>query len=141
MPQFNQPTLATSVAEDDILLFWLDSAGALRTIKFSDFVNSVSGIISKNDAVANVSSNTTLDDTYEFVVANSGGTFTITLPDSTAYEGKRFKIANKGAGVVTIQRTGSDVIATGSASASSVTAAQWTTYEFESDGDGVWFRS
>lgn len=141
MPQYNAPALVTSLDAADIVLVWDTSAGANRTITFANLVESVNALLSKVDSVSIIASNTTLDDTYQFVVCNSGGAFTITLPDASDNPGLSFRIANRGAGTVTVQSTGSDVIAAAGASAATTTVTQYHTYDFESDGVSTWFRT
>lgn len=140
MPQYNEPDLITELVADDIVLIWQDIASANKTITFANLVASVNALISKVDAVNIVASNTTLDSTYQFVVANSGGTFNITLPSSASNPGLRFRIGNKGSGTVTVQRSGFDNIAFAGSSSTSTTIAQYETFDFESDGAGYWFQ-
>ncbi len=141
MPQYNGPTLVSEALAADIVLFWKTSVAGNRTILFSDLVTSVEALLSKVDSVSVISANTTLDDTYQFVVCNSAGTFTITLPLASDNPGLRFRIGNKGAGTVTVQRTAADVIAAGGVAGASTTITQYNTYDFESDGVTVWFRT
>lgn len=141
MPQYNGYDLITELLAADLVLVWQDSSGSNRTITFEDLVTSVNNLLPKVDVVTIIASNTTLDATYQFVVCNSGGTFTITLPDASDNPGLRFRIGNKGAGTVTVQRTGSDVVAAGGAAGASTTITQYNTYDFESDGVNTWFRT
>jgi hypothetical protein len=141
MPQYNGPALITELLAADIILVWQDSSAANKTIEFSDLVTSVQALLSKEDTVNILSSNTTLDDSYQFVVCNSGGTFTIVLPDASDNPGLKFGISNKGAGTVTVQRTGGDVIAAGGAVGATTTVTQYNSYTFQSDGVDSWFRS
>lgn len=141
MPQYNTPAPITVLDAADIVLVWDTSAVANRTITFTNLVKSVNALLTKSDTVSIIASNTTLDNTYQFVVCNSGGAFTITLPDASDNPGLRFRIANKGAGTVTVQRTGGDVVSSGGASGASTTVAQYHAYDFESDGVDTWFRT
>lgn len=140
MPQYNSPTLITSLLAADIVLVWSTSNAANRTITFSNLVASVNALLPKTDIVTIITGNTTLSNAYQFVVCNSGGTFTITLPKASDNPGLKFRIGNKGAGLVTVQRTGGDVIAASGSSGTSVTISQYNTYDFESDGVDTWFR-
>lgn len=140
MPQYNAPSLVTSILSADTILFWKSSLGAVRTITFSDFVQSVADLIPHKDKVSIVSSNTALDGTYQFIVANSGSPFTMTLPPAVNYPGRKFRIANKGSGALTVIVTGSDAISAG-ALGPSTTVTQYNTYDFESDGVDTWYRT
>jgi hypothetical protein len=141
MSQYNLYAFITQLLAADSILVWQDSSGLNKNILFSDLVDSVNAIIPKTDLVSIISSNATLDDTYQFVVCNSGGTFTVILPLASANPGVRFRIGNKGAGTVTVQRTGGDTIAAGGAAAATTTITQYNTYDFESDGVDTWLRT
>jgi hypothetical protein len=139
MPQYNSYPVITELLADDVLLVWQDSSSANKNIDFSDLVDSVNTLLPKTNTVTEVSSNVTLDEEYQTVVGNSGGTFTITLPAASAYEGKPYRIGNKGAGTITVQTTGSDEIAGNGVSGSTSTIEQYYAFDFESDGVDTWF--
>lgn len=134
MPQYNAPALISQLLAADVLLVWQDSTGVNKTITFEDFVTSVEDLFDKRQSVDEVAVNTVLDDTYELVVANSGGGITVTLPDALTYLGKTYSIVNKGAGTLTIARSGADTIG----GATSVTMAQYKGYDFKATASGLW---
>ncbi len=138
MPQFNAPTAVTSILAADIILFWKTLSGTNQTITFANFVISVAALISHTDTVNVVSSNTTLNGSYQFVVANSAGVFNITLPLAISFPGQKFRIGNKGAGTVSVLASGSDGIAATTLGVST-TISQYKSYDFESDGIDTWF--
>ncbi len=138
MPQYNAYTLVTALLPDDIIAFWKDAANAMRTIAFSDLVESVAGLISHVDSVDIVTGNTTLNGDYQFVVGNSAGALNITLPLAVSFPGQRYTIGNKGAGTISVLASGSDGILAGSL-AVSTTIAQYKTYDFVSDGVDSWY--
>lgn len=135
MPQYDQPALITELDAADIILIWQTAAGAVKTITGQDLADSLQGLMEFNDTVTFITSATLLSD-EQMVVANSGAPFTITLPTAMDYEGKRYTIVNKGAGTLTVARTGTDTIG----GATSLTLAQYHGFTFESDGQGVWFQ-
>lgn len=135
MPQYNTPAAIASLLGPDIVLIWQTSSGAVKTITGQNLANSLQALMAFNDTVTFITSNTLLS-TQQMVVANSGSTFTLTLPTASSNQGRRYTIVNKGAGVVTVARTGSDTIG----GATSLTLAQYHAYTFESDGVGVWFQ-
>ena len=134
MPQYNMPALITELIGGDIILVWQTSSGAVKTITGQDLADSLQALMEFNDTVTFVTSNLMLSN-QQFVVANSGATFTITLPAAIDNEGRRYNIVNKGVGIVTIARSGTDTIG----GVTSLTLAQYHGYTFESDGQGVWF--
>jgi len=140
MPQYNAYTVATSIAAADIILFWVTADGLNKTIDFQTLAEAVNDFLPKVDDVSIIASNTTLDSDYEFVVCNSGGAFNVTLPVASANPGLRFRIANKGAGDITVIRSGSDVIAAAGAAGTTSTIEQYEAFDFESDGVDSWFR-
>lgn len=129
------PAIITQLIAGDIILVWQTSSGAVKTITGQDLADSLQALMEFNDTVALVTSNLMLSN-QKMVVANSGSTFTITLPAAIDNEGRRYTIVNKGAGTVTIARTGTDTIG----ATTSVALEQWQTSIFESDGQGVWFQ-
>ncbi len=136
MPQYNGPALITQLLAADVLLVWQDSSSANKTITFADFVTSVEALFDKRQSASEVSVNTVLDDTYELVVVNSGGGITVTLPDALTYLGKTYSIVNKGAGTLTVARSGADTIG----GATSVTMAQYKGYDFKAVASGLWIK-
>lgn len=137
MPQYNSYALITELLAADIVLVYKDSTGSNKTITAQNFANSVRDLMDKKLTVTVVSGSVTLDGDDEFIVANSGAVFTITLPDSADFPGKPFYISNKGAGTVTVAATGTDTIA-GDAS---IELAQYKSGIFIPDGLGMyhWF--
>ncbi len=135
MPQYDQPALITSLIGGDIILVWQTSSGAAKTITGQDLADSLQLMMQFNDTVSFISSNTLLSN-EQMVVANSGAAFTITLPTAINFEGKSYTIVNKGAGVLTVARSGTDTIG----GVTSLTLAQYHGYTFTSDGQGVWFQ-
>jgi len=139
MPQYNSYPVATTIAAADLILFWNTASSINKIISFQDLAEAVNDFLPKVDDVSIISSNTTLSNSYEFVVANSGGSFNITLPSAASNPGLRFRIGNKGAGTVTILRSGSDAIAKSGASSTSTPITQYQAFDFESDGVNTWF--
>jgi hypothetical protein len=135
MPQYNAPDLITQLIAGDLVLVWQTSSGANRTITGADLADSIKDLIDFNDTVSVVAASTLLSN-EEFVVANSGAGFTISLPSSVANPGKVYTISNKGAAAVTIARTGTDFIG----GTTSVALAQYHSNDFRSDGEGVWHQ-
>jgi hypothetical protein len=138
MPQYNDPALGltSAVAANDLFLFWVDAVSGNKGILGSDLAAALKALMTFVDDPVIVTTNTTLTGAYSFVIANSGAGITITLPSANAFPGQRFRIANKGAGNLTVARSGSDTISGNT----SVTLAQYKAYEFESDGAGVWYQ-
>lgn len=135
MPQYDSPSLVTQFLSGDILLFWKTASGGVRTIIGSDLAVALQALMSFNDTVSFVSGNITLT-TQTMVVANSAAPFTITLPASASNAGKRYTIVNKGAGVITVARSGADTIG----GATSLTLAQYHGYDFKADGVDTWYQ-
>jgi len=129
------PALITELLGEDIVLVWQDASGANKTITGQDLATSLQALMNPDETVTFITSNTLLSD-EQIVVANSGAPFTITLPTAMDHEGQRYTIVNKGAGTLTVARTGSDTIG----GATSLTLAQYHGYSFISDGQGVWFQ-
>lgn len=141
MPQYNSYPAITTIDAADIVLVWDTSAAANKTITFENLAEAVNDFLPKVDDVSIISSNTTLDSTYEFVVGNSGGSFNVTLPSASLNPGLRFRVANKGAGSITMVRSGSDVIAADGSAGTGFTIPQYNSYDFESDGVNTWFKT
>lgn len=142
MPQYNSPTLgtATVVVAGDYLLFWKTALAGNQQITMQNLATSLQGLMTFSDTVSILTSNTTLDGTYQMVVGNSGAGFNLTLPAAVSYPGKRYRIVNKGAGAVTLLRTGGDTIAAGAGGAvTSLAIAQYYGYEVISDGVSMWY--
>lgn len=139
MPQYNSYPLNTSFLAADIFLFYDTANTACKTITGTNLVASVKTLIDRSLVTNVVSGNTTLDLTYQFVVGNSGGGFTITLPLGTSdsrYTGYAYRIFNKGAGTVTVAKTGADTIN----GAASFTLAQYAGATLTYDGLGMWSK-
>lgn len=124
---------ATPVAADYVL-FTRDSDDAQRTANFTQIAALVQSLSSLVNSVNVYSANQTLDAEDQFVEANSGGAFNLTLPASSLNTGRAYRIFNKGSGTVTILPNGADTIA-GSAS---LALAQYESAVVQSDGLGMW---
>jgi DNA-binding beta-propeller fold protein YncE len=133
MAQYTSYTLVSELLAADVVLFFKDSAGALKTITGQDLADSLKALTSPDFEVTNVNSSTTLSD-QELVVANSGSTFTLTLPLAASFAGKTYYIANKGAGTITVAATAPNTIG----GAASVALAQYKNGVFISDGVSMW---
>lgn len=136
MPQYNVPALITSLVAADILLAWQTASAANKTITFADFVDSIEAEFNYYQTTTEITGNTTLDDTYQLVVANSGSGITVTLPAALSYIGKTYSIANIGAGTVTVARSGSDTIG----GATSVSIVQHKGSDFKAVASGIWIQ-
>lgn len=135
MSQVNDTNYPNQVpVADDYMLFVRDSDGVLRTATMTQLAALFQSLASLINSVTVISSNQTLDDEDQVVIANSGGTFNIALPASSLNTGRAYRIFNKGAGDVTILPNGSDTIA-GSAS---LVLAQYESAVVQSDGLGMW---
>lgn len=119
---------------DDYTIFVRDSDGVIKTATMQQLATLFQSLSSLVLAVQVYSSDQTLDDEDQFVEANSGGAFNITLPASSLNTGRRYIIFNKGAGTVTILPDGSDTIKGGA----SLALAQYETVMLTSDGLGMW---
>jgi hypothetical protein len=80
-----------------------------------------------------ITSNTTLNSTYQLVVANLATSFTITLPDAGLNEGRAYLVKNKNSGIITLDATGLGNLFKAS-SVASITLAQGDSYWVVSDG-------
>ncbi len=129
------PALIAALLGGDIVLVWQTSSGTVKTITAQDLADSLQALMEFNDTVTFITSNRLLSD-EQMVVANSASPFTLTLPTASAHEGQKYTITNKGAGTLTVARTGSDTIG----GATSLTLAQYHAYTFQSDGVGVWMQ-
>lgn len=135
MSQFdsaNYPTV-TPVAADLVLLLQA-SSGLVKTANLQGLANAAQSLASLNLSVVVYSSDQTLDGEDQFVEANSGGVFNLTLPASSLNTGRGYHIFNKGAGAVTILPNGADTIK----GAASLVLAQYESAILRSDGLGMW---
>jgi len=140
MPQFSTYPAQTSFASTDLFLFWYSATGSVSTITGANLVASIKALNTSGLTTSIISANTTLDLTYQFVVANSGSPFTITLPlgtSSASYTGRPYYIFNKGAGTITVNITGGDTIN----GAASITLAQYAGGIFRYDGSSMWCKT
>jgi hypothetical protein len=135
MPQFNLYPLVSSFEEEDVFLFYDDSAGALQTITGEDLISVIKSLTNRAMDISVISSSSTLSD-EEFIVCNSASTFTVTLPPTTDNPGVPFYLSNKGVGTVTVAATGLDTIA----GAASVEIEQYQSFIFIPDGLGMWHK-
>lgn len=118
----------------DYFPFIRDSDSVLKTVTMEQAAALFQSLASLILSVSVYSSAQTLDSEDQFVEANSGGAFDITLPASSLNTGRAYRIFNKGAGAVTIQPNGSDTIA----GAGSLALAQYDAVILQSDGLGMW---
>jgi len=110
-----------------------DSDGVVFTTTMQQLATLFQSLANLDLTVSIVDANIVLT-SQQYVVANSAGTFNITLPASSLNTGKSYQIFNKGAGAVTILPNGSDTIA-GSAS---LVLDQYESAILRSDGIGMW---
>lgn len=134
MPQYSLYPAITELLEADLILVYKASVGAVKTITAENFAASIKALTDRSLEITNLSANATLTAEDDFVVCNSGGGFTVTLPLSADNPGLPFKITNKGAGSITIDTLGSDTIG-GDAS---ITLAQYESVTVIADGDAMW---
>lgn len=118
----------------DYTIFVRDSDGVLKTATMQQLATLFQSLASLNLTVSVYSANQTLDGEDQFVEANSGGAFNLTLPASSLHTGRRYIIFNKGAGAVTVLPDGADTIE----GAASLALAQYETVMLTSDGLGMW---
>lgn len=134
MSQLNDTNYTNQVpVAADYAPFVRDSDSVVKTATMLQLANLFASLASLNLAVTVVDADITLV-AQQLVVANSAGTFNISLPASSLNTGRGFRIFNKGAGSVTILPNGSDTIA-GSAS---LVLAQYASTTLYSDGLGMW---
>lgn len=119
----------------DYALFVRDSDGVLKTATMQQYADLFASLAGENIAVSVVSINTTLT-TEQMLVVTAAGNTDQTLPASSLNTGRTFRIANKGAGTVSVLPDGTDTIE----GAPSITLAQYETATLRSDGLGMWFR-
>lgn len=110
MPQFNSYPAIVELLAADLILVYKDDVGAVKTINAEDFSASVKALTNRSFLTAIVSSATPLDQTYQFVIGNSGSGFDITLPPANENEGISWWITNKGTGTITLLLTGGDTL-------------------------------
>lgn len=135
MSQLNDSNYANAVAvADDYVPFVRDATGVLYTTTMTQLAALLQSLASLNLSVVVYSSDQTLDGEDQFVEANSGGAFNLTLPASSLNTGRGYHIFNKGAGAVTILPNGTDTIK----GAASLVLAQYESGLLRSDGLGMW---
>lgn len=135
MSQVNDTNYANQVpVADDYTIFVRDSDGVLKTATMQQLATLFQSLASLNLEVSVYSANQVLDSEDQFVEANSGGAFNLTLPASSLNTGRRYMIFNKGAGVVTVLPNGADTIS----GAASLALAQYEAVTLVSDGLGMW---
>lgn len=119
---------------EDYTIFVRDSDGVIRTATMTQLAALFQSLASLINSVNVYSSAQTLDSEDQFVEANSGGAFNITLPASSLNAGRAYRIFNKGSADVTILPNGADTIA----GAASLVLAQYESAVVQSDGLGMW---
>lgn len=135
MSQVNDTNYPNQVpAAADYTIFVRDSDGVLKTATMQQLATLFQSLSSLVLAVSVYSANQTLDSEDQFVEANSGGAFNLTLPANSLNTGRRYIIFNKGAGTVTILPNGADTIN----GAASLAVAQYGTVMLTADGLGMW---
>jgi hypothetical protein len=117
----------------DYTIFVRDSDGVLKTATMQQLADLFQSLSSLNLTPVVYSSAQVLAD-EQFVVANSGGVFNLTLPASSLNSGRGFRIFNKGTAAVTILPNGADTIA----GAASLVLAQYDAAYLVSDGLGMY---
>lgn len=130
MPQFNSYPAITELLAADLILVYKDDVGAVKTINAEDLAAAIKALTSRAFIKNIVNSATSLDDTYQFVIANSGSGFNITLPPADENDGISWWITNKGAGTITLLTTGSDTLE----GQASITLTQYESVIVISDG-------
>lgn len=97
--------LVTTVeAEDDVIIF---SGGVLYRIDFDTFADKISPVENLN--FRQTSTETTLTSS-DVVLECTSGTFTVNLPTAVGITGRVYFIKNSGAGVVTVDPSGAELI-------------------------------
>jgi hypothetical protein len=130
---FFGPTI-TTVAPLDIILIGQQSSGLVKRITLQDLVTSIVAQTKNQLVVTYLNTDTVLDSSMGYVVVNSAGPVTLTLPLANINSGVQLPIENKGSGVVTIQASGADSIS----GASTITLAQYDKRVPLSDGINLW---
>lgn len=123
----------TPVAADSTV-FYVAADGTIKTCLMSQLATLLQSLASTLLNTVVKSSDYTLTSDDQFVEANSGGAFNLTLPASSLNTGRAYQIFNKGAGAVTILPNGSDTIK----GAASLVLAQYGNVLLRSDGLGMW---
>ena len=134
MSQLNDGNYVNKIPVAADYSLWIqdsDSVGFTATMQ--QLADLFASLASLNLSVSVLSINTVLS-TQQYVVGNSAGAISFTLPASSLNTGRGFRIFNKGAGALTILPNGSDTIA-GSAS---LVLAQYEGATLQSDGLGMW---
>jgi hypothetical protein len=135
MSQLNSTNYPNQVpVADDYAPFVRDSDSVLKTATMQQLAELFQSLASLVLTVTVYSANQTLDSEDQFVEANSGGAFNLTLPASSLNTGRRYIVFNKGAGTVTVLPNGSDTIN----GAASLALAQYESSMLTSDGLGMW---
>ena len=88
--------------------------------------------------VSTITSNTTLD--TGGIIRGNNAPLIITLPSSSSYPGKEYRIikSTATAGTITINRSGSDTIDDSNGTSETLTD-QYDSARFVSDGNGIWY--
>lgn len=135
MSQVNPTNYAnqTPVAADSVV-FYVAADGTIKTCLMSQLATLLQSLASTLLNVKVKSSDYTLTTADQFVEANSGGAFNLTLPASSLNTGRGYQVFNKGSGAVTILPDGTDTIE----GAASLVLAQYGNVLLRSDGLGMW---
>jgi len=136
MPQYNQPAAITTLSAADVVLIWQNAAAANKTITALNLATALLGMPGVAENTVTFYTSNQLLDQEDVVIANAGSPFTITVPAAVSYSGKVYRICNKGAGTITIQRSGADTIG----GSISITLAQHAAVTLVSDGVSEWFQ-
>lgn len=135
MPQYNFPSSITTLSPNDIILVWQDSTSSNKTITYANLLSEIKVDNSNTLNTTLINVDTTLTGTEQFVVVNSGSAVVVTLPLSASNTGKPLIISRLGAGDVTVERAGSDLIG----SATSISLDQYDIATLTADGTTTWF--
>lgn len=134
MPQLNSYPAVSEMVAADLILMYKTTDGAVKTITGENLAASIKALTDKSLEITNVNSATSLTSDDEFVVGNSGGAFTVTLPLAADNPGLPIYVANKGLGAMTVDTVAPDTIF----GAASVIILQYKGLLFISDGDEMW---
>lgn len=135
MPQYNSYPSITNLSPNDVILVWQDSSSSVKTISYEDLLAEIKADNSNTLNTTLINSDTILTGSEQFVVVNSGSAVVVTLPLSASNTGKPLIIARLGAGAVTVERAGSDLIG----SATSISLDQYDIATLTADGTTTWF--
>lgn len=130
MPQYSSYPVIADLQAADLILVYKESTGANKVITAEDFAASIKALTNRAFLTNIVNSATLLDQTYQFVIGNSGGGFNITFPLANANEGISWWITNKGTGAITLLPNGGDTFE----GQASVSLAQYQSVIVVSDG-------